>query len=369
MLCSRARSLAVEDPDRFLTPPEAEELAAHLRACGACRAEQDALRRAELALHLALPEGAPDLWAGFSARLAAEVPCAQFREKLYSLRDGAEPLLPGVALHRKHCPACDALATELDLALDQLEAFGAAVPAPDLWSAFSARLAAEQARRRGGLAGLWETAQASFAVNPAALVQRVAVGAAALLALAALPWIAVPRPESAPQDHRIAPDNAAIRNPTATRVALGGRAPGPAPRQVAAVAQHGRPVGAGETAAAHLAGIRSADARRSRPHRAIRVAAAGVRRRVVRPAPAGRLVSPPPQPSEQANRVWSDPGGKLDVALYVPRPEAAPRDSSPPAGWGETQGDVMPEAVEAIRLLAGVAEAAAAPFQPLESVP
>lgn len=132
-------------------------LTAHLAACTACGAELSALEVSLAVLNAAAgaPAEAPDLWDRFQARLEAELPaadCVRMRDLLPAYQDAAldEPgQYQQVERHLAACAACSEEAAWLSGSLRALEQSsclapgGSAGQAPDLWAAFSTRLAGE----------------------------------------------------------------------------------------------------------------------------------------------------------------------------------------------------------------------------------
>src|SRR2546428_5069669 len=73
MSCDEVRELLIDELDGTLPAERAAAVAAHLRECGACREELEALREAEAAVRL-LPRVAapPDFLARVNARIDRE---------------------------------------------------------------------------------------------------------------------------------------------------------------------------------------------------------------------------------------------------------------------------------------------------------
>src|SRR5215218_333265 len=74
MRCPDVEARLAEYADDALTARERERFAAHLKGCESCRRELEAHHQAMESLNSAAKAPAPDLWAGFQARLAAEAP-------------------------------------------------------------------------------------------------------------------------------------------------------------------------------------------------------------------------------------------------------------------------------------------------------
>ncbi len=382
MRCNRAEQLLVRQPEQPLSSQERTALAAHLLECASCRATEEGLSRALTALHRSFDFSPPpnDLWSGFVSSLAAEVSCAEFRDEQRTLRDGA--CLPARArsleAHRTACAECDAAAQAEARALRALEQFGATVPARDLWPAFSARLAATSRHpvlsprfpwlappRVGWTRPAWVLAAPLAMV---CVLAAVWLGPGRQRATDPGIWVAAVRqPPVRQPDAAISGANVPIR-----RLPGGRRVAAPALPVPALAGQTGRRVAASLASRPDVASLRASRLPNRSGARRLAVAA-----RV--PLPAGSAFragdrnlgqgvggdAATPVRVVSAAHVWSDGTAQLDVALYVPATEATDGPGPARAPTVTTSaGEVMPEAVEAIRLLAGVADAASSPFQP-----
>lgn len=152
MRCRDAEDLLARYADDALPPPQSAAVASHLDACGSCRRELQDLQRSLRALNAAAPGTAPDLWSRFQAQLGARsiagarhLTCDSVRSHLAALVDGALDPNRSAAI-REHLASCAPCAAEEAVhvrSLASLQSVGAAVRsgrAPDLWSAFTARV-------------------------------------------------------------------------------------------------------------------------------------------------------------------------------------------------------------------------------------
>lgn len=384
MRCNRAEHLLVREPEQPLSSQERAALAAHLLECAACRATEEGLTRALTSLNRSFDCSPPptDLWSGFVSRLAVEVSCAEFRDELGTLRDGA--CLPARArslqAHQTACAECDAAAHEEARALSALERFGATVPARDLWPAFSERLA--ETSRRPVLSPL-----VSWLAPPRVPWPRPAWVLAAPLAVGFMLTVVRLGP-GRPRATVAGPQVAAVQQPAVRQpdaaIAIANAPIQPAPEArrlsssaLALPARAGRSVAPSRPVRLEVTPLRGSRLLKGSGSRRL-VTTAGVSRPAASSSRAGNRnlhqdtagEAATPVRVVSAAQIWADGTAQLDVALYVPATEApiAPEPARA-AAVTASAGDVMPEAVEAIRLLAGVADAASSPFQPTSNQP
>ncbi|HTE17759.1 MAG TPA: zf-HC2 domain-containing protein [Armatimonadota bacterium] len=152
--CRQARGLLPASVDGEMEPDKRATLAAHLKQCAECAAEEALLMRSVRALETANP-GAhpapgpeqPDLWSGLSRRLAEEISCRDLDALLPAYLEGELTGARATAA-RCHIETCAACATEVARTRRSLEALvrvGATTPVVDLWPTFAKRLEQEQA--------------------------------------------------------------------------------------------------------------------------------------------------------------------------------------------------------------------------------
>lgn len=292
------------------------ELREHLAACPACAAAAAGPARVEALLNRAarsLPAPPTDLWERLQARLGATLPCTAARDWLAPAAEGAlDPALRReLEGHLAGCAECAAAALAEERAVAALHRARCA-PAPDLWPAFAARLAAGEQQR----ARRWRFAP----------LLAPGLAAAACLAL----WVRGPLPAPAPRPGVAAPRLAAVPSPTP--------AAGRAHRDAAA--------GVVLPAAEHRPPDRAARNHRRRPrpgpHRAFRST-----------NPDRRRAAPVPAPALAA-----------DVASVAPTIVfAALPASGDGSGYRAARQALVPEVVQVARLLAEMDSALNYPFQ------
>jgi len=144
MRCRDVEALLPQYADDVLPPAQRDGVAEHLGSCPDCRQDLSTLAHSLGALSRASREGSPDLWARFQTRVAresSELSCRRAEELLPAYSEGAlDPrTLNAVAAHLDCCAACAGQEEALRTSLRTLERGAGA--APDLWQAFSARLA------------------------------------------------------------------------------------------------------------------------------------------------------------------------------------------------------------------------------------
>lgn len=145
MRCSEVQNRIPEYEADALARVEQQAVGTHLAGCPACRRELDGLGRALRALDSVGNAPAPDLWASFQQRLAAEDGACE--------KVGA--LLPGFAAgeldasdrewvenHLPHCRSCEREAAVYSRSLGAVRK-ASRTPAPDLWAAYGQRLGTE----------------------------------------------------------------------------------------------------------------------------------------------------------------------------------------------------------------------------------
>ncbi len=218
MQCREFRPLLSEYSDGLLGYEAGERLAAHLDDCSACSMELDSIERAcaalsDYAAHRTCGSATPDLWAGFSQRLAAQITCTAAADLIPAFQDGHLEAAQRVSL-RAHLNACSGCATEvahLSRAIMAVDAVSRTIPAVDLWPAFAARLEAEQSRTLAARLRSWWISLG--ALRPALLqpMPRAAFGLAAVALLA----LGVGRlaPSSQPSSSPVQPTTVAVNPP------------------------------------------------------------------------------------------------------------------------------------------------------------
>ncbi len=338
--CERAGELMLAALDQPLAVSDERPLAAHLERCPDCAREAGGLRAAARALEAAAPAAeTPDLWPAFRARLAGEMACADALRLVPGLADGAAPSLV-LAAHLDHCAACAAELAAQERALAALTR-AAAAPAPNLWPAFAARLAAEAAPRRRGfwqeaarpLRGLLAAPGLRPALALAAAAVVVAVTVRTLLPRSPAPGgvtlarrLETPAPPPAPE----------AESPVVSTAGPEPDVRGPVRRSTARGARQGP------------SGPRSRARVRVRRWRDAAPRVAGRDRR------EPRVTAPQPAPETPERVLVADAS-----APQPPGVESSPEVNSPMA-----QSRVMPEVVQIVKLLA---EAQDAPLRAFEA--
>jgi anti-sigma factor RsiW len=357
MRCKEARSLIPEYVDGGLMNGRREALASHLEGCPECRQEREAEARALAAL-VGAATPVPDLWEGFTARLADALTCAEAEEWSSAHYDGRLDTGSATALrrHLRECEACGAARSVMSGALGALDRAAAAGPEVDLWPALARRLEREPriAGWRGWLPALAPVRAPVLALAACALV-------AAVVSLRTLPGRRTAQPgpvlaralQPAPAQNPQAPGRRVTPAPEPERMASRGPGQKPGERRAAAhvAHRHGRWGTDRRVLVARLA--RRPVARRTDP--VVKMASGGAPER--HPVEAVRS-------EERKSGFWP---GQLQVAYNVP---AAP-DGTP--GGGEsvapgdqnpatTRADVMPEVTQAVSLLADFNDSVQNPF-------
>jgi predicted anti-sigma-YlaC factor YlaD len=146
MQCREVQSLLPQYADDDLSRRQQEEIGAHLSGCDGCRADLRSLARSLDALSAAASTPAPDLWSRFQSRLAREATasaCDRISGLLPAYLDACLPDTERAEVmeHLAGCTACAGEEQALVRSLKAVEATAGA-PAPDLWPAFTGRLAA-----------------------------------------------------------------------------------------------------------------------------------------------------------------------------------------------------------------------------------
>jgi len=146
MLCRDVDQLLAEYAEDALPDARSAAVTSHLAHCASCTAELMQLRRSVAALNAAGRTAVPDLWGAMQARLAQEAvatDCAAIRELLPAFGDSEleRPLVQRVRAHLDSCAPCAREERLQAVPLLALEQCLDALPAPDLWPGFAARLA------------------------------------------------------------------------------------------------------------------------------------------------------------------------------------------------------------------------------------
>lgn len=381
MRCAEVERLLPEYLDEMLPISQRRSVEDHLEACAACEQELAGHRRALIRLERVSLGPAPDLWAAFSQRMAAEITCREVRESLPAYQDGAlaAALSLSVHSHLKGCSECAVEAEKLAACLDTLERVGEEVPQVDLWAAFVERREAEARRPVGLLSRLsaaFRTAWQSPGFQPA-----LGLGVLALCVVSGRHLLQATQTDSPSYSVAVekpvevaanlpTPREIEVRQPSTSAAEASTPAPSPRRREQTPRARR--------TALASAA--RPATGAHSRPQGAhSRAQPAHSRRQPHTPGvrPGETLVAAVDAP---AKGVWTS---QLQVSYNMPDGAAvsgtpaadtpvAPAAPAPKEGdlfkkavvvnSGRAQAEVMPEVVEAVRLLAGIEDATRNPF-------
>jgi predicted anti-sigma-YlaC factor YlaD len=362
MACDRVEALLPAYREAAEELPQRPAISAHLAACASCAAEEALLARSQAVLDQASagrfpqPETPPDLWPVVSEKLAAEIPCGKVQDLLPAYLDRALQGAPSIQVeqHLAHCAPCAAATEDYRLAVGALER-AAAAPAADLWPAMAARLAREPSRQPlrkrwalAGLAGALRGALRSPGWQPA-----LGLAAAVVVALAARTVLHVP------QRVRSVPGEAQARTRPVTPEVRAARGEDPLASKGSPAIIPGKAETAAETPKARSVRLRTAPRlARSVPvrwNRRVRLRGETPRRSLVasRPAPVRVEGAPEPFKTGAGPASHEREHGLVEVA------QGSPAEINSP----DARTRVMPEVVEAVRLLAGVEDAASGPFE------